>query len=427
MSLFQQEKNTKRDRSYWLTLPMLVPDINDPESRNDEVFIQRHERFLNLPRGFKEKLASVDISRKIQTIGQKYGFDLSRLANITRLIREYYFGEVRLEDFPREIEKRVGVSLLTAQEIARYIRAEIIDWDPWGEYIAKLPKLSIREIVAKHPKIADTEITSGYIELKTSEDLEDPTIKNWIHDYVLHLGQAGHSQMDRTQYLFHSENTNNLSSPDREKLGVILKSFDENTLLPIDEENGEIVFEEIENKVGIDLASVHAGQAQGLSLHEEQKPASQTPNDFIKPFPARNASQANAFSHSEADRPTVSQARAQTPPIAKISYQVTSSIPELQPRKNFTNPNSIPQPQKIANPEIDKFFNVSESPDIPPLKIHSIAEHNEPRFVPKTSPQPSPYKGEGVVRPQHRIIDPFERRFAEPRIDGNVVDLSAEE
>ena len=233
----------------WLVSPMLVPNRSDLLAESNEEFIKRHERFLGLAGGIKYKLAFPGTGEKIQTIGKKYGFELLRLANITRLIREYYFGEVRLENFSREIEKRMSVSLLTAQEIARYIKAEIIDWDPWAEYLAKLPKASAREIVAKYPKVADKEITGDFIELKDRpDDIFAPSIKNWLRDYTMNVGQANHSDIIRMNYLFHTENTKGLTSQERDKLGIILKSFDENIPLAVDTENQEIIFEYIEKK-----------------------------------------------------------------------------------------------------------------------------------------------------------------------------------
>ena len=411
------------------TTPMMVSLTQSPDEETREMMIQRHTKFLSLPEKVKDKLASVGISQKIQAIGQKYGFELLRLANITRLIREYYFGEVRFEDFAAEIEKRMGVSLLTAQEITRYIKSEIIDWDPWVEFLATLPKISIREIIANHPKIADMEITDGYLEIKNSPDLEDPTIKNWIHDYVLHLGQANRSQMDRTQYLFHSENGKNLSSPDREKLGIILKSFDENTPLPVDIENNEIIFDnEQRSKINspttvikdqgsmtnvsrpLNIANAHQAPAKQESFIKPYSPVQQPPRQIPRPTPTPiQAVPTQSFTRPNiADRP---QSLAQTPPTAKIQYRATTS-----------------------DPEINKYFNTPDSSEIPEIKIHSMTEYNEAKIAPlhniqstapPTSPQPSPYQGEGVARPQHRIIEPFPERFGEPRLDGNIVDLSA--
>lgn len=442
-------------QSVFTSIPMYVSGIQNPDEETDQQVIARQDRFLKLPKNIRFKLASFETGFKIQFIGQKYQFELLRLANITRLIREYYFGEVRFENFAAEIEKRMGVSLLTAQEITRYIKQEIIDWDPWAEYIAHLPKMSVRNIIQQYPKIADTEITSEYLELKNSPDLEDPTIKNWIHDYVLHLGQTNHSQMDRSQYLFHSENGKNLSSPDREKLGIILKSFDENMPLPVDEENGEIVFDE--------MISARGGSAFGGSNQRTVSNNSQpAPQPSFVPLSGATAGKQESFIKPY-------------PPISQPSRPIASPRPaspsiQTTPPQNFVKPNPIPQPQRqnppvpvfpVAPPEeavhpnfvsqpnrrvsseIDKYFNTPEARlrsdaggDIPSIKIHGITERNEAPAISPVPPRPniqrplSPRQTSAPLqpepRPKYQIIDPFPDRISEPRIDGNIVDLRKE-
>ncbi len=424
---------------------MSVFSTQEPDSETDNQTIASRDTFHELSESLKYKLASNGISQKIQAIGQKYRFELLRLANITRLIREYYFGEVRFENFPTEIEKRMSVSLLTAQEITRYIKSEIIDWDPWAEYIAKLPKLPIREIAQKFPKIADTEITAGYIELKGSDELSDPSIKNWIKDYVSHLGYDRHSQMDRTQYLFHSENGKSLSSQDREKLGIILKSFDENFPLPVDEENGEIVFDGMIEKNPPPAPPFSKGERpiqnfplsqRGIKGDFENAPTKQ--ESFIKPY-------------SPISRPTL--------PLRQTSSSIQATPPQPRPASPQPSPlhiggqaykgerdRPVPQFRPAANipdnfasqtgkEEINKYFNTHESPDIPAIKIHSITEHNEPKMAQQVPPKmniqrPVPTlpprqasSPQSETRPKYKIIDPFFSK-PEPRIDGNIVDLS---
>lgn len=423
-------------------IPQHVSITENPSDETSVQIIGRQEKFVRLEKKLRYKLASYDTGQKIKSIGQKYQFEIPRLANITRLIREYYFGEVRLEDFPREIEQRMGVNLLTAQEITRYIKQEIIDWDPWGQYLAKLPTMSVRSIIQQYPHIADMEITSGYVELRGSDDLSDPSIKNWIHDYVLHVGQGQHAHMEQTEYLFHSENAKNLSSPDREKLGIILKSFDENIPLPVDEESREIVFDSVisepthippraESRVGGQRPAINNSSASAL-------PKPQT-TPFIKPYAP--VQQRPEPQHIIKPNP-VPQPQRQSPPAP--------------PEENF-HPNLVSLPNRKANENIDKIFNTPESRlpetprdptsndaggEIPGIRVHSITERNVPPVRPQAPPQllaprpvapsqpmpprPNSTRGEqeSAPRPKYRIIDPFSAPMTEPRINGNIVDLS---
>jgi hypothetical protein len=371
LNFSNQVNNLKRLR---YTTPQDVSVTENPGSESHEQIILRQDKFLTMSKNVRYKLSSSETSQKIQAIGQKYGFELLRLANITRLIREYYFGEVRFEDFPTEIEKRVRVSLLTAQEITRYIKQEIIDWDPWAEYIAKLPKMTVREIIEKHPKIADTEITSGYVELGGSEDLSDPTIKNWIQDYVSHLGYAKHSQMQRTEYLFRSENGRGLSSQDREKLGIILKSFDENVPLPVDEENGEIVFDEIATTSP--QPSPYQREEVARTLPEKIQPSPQpslTDQRYVK-----DSGEARATAIKQ--QPTIKPIPTPTPIAEPIPAKPESFIKPYRPT-------IVPQKQTPAIPAPPETGFINPAP-----------QFQRPTLPPRqtSSPQPSPYQEEGV-------------------------------
>ncbi|MDD3487032.1 MAG: hypothetical protein PHF35_01475 [Candidatus Moranbacteria bacterium] len=350
-----------------------------------------------MEKNIRYRLASTETSQKIQAIGRKYGFELERLANITRLIREYYFGEVRFEDFPKEIESRMGVSLLTAQEITRYIQHEIIDWDPWGEYLASLPKLTAREIVERRPKLAGLEITGGYIESQNSDELEDPTIKNWIHDYVSRLGYARHTQMQRTEYLFRSANGVNLDSPDREKLSIIIRSFDENIPLPVDEENGEIIFDSEQRAGNKDQRSKINDQSVAQVPFREERGVSQIPaKPVFKPQP-QPAKPAFIPKPQPAPQKETAFVRSYSPPAPPPTPQVPSPAP--------------------ANFVTDLHPDFSAKSDEPPVRIKSITSRNGFR----------PSQPDNRNRPKHIIYDPIsDDGLPEPKLEGNVVDLRGE-
>jgi hypothetical protein len=281
-------------------------------------------------------------------------------------------------------------------------------------------------MIEKRPKLADIEITAGYIELKGSEDLEDPTIKNWVRDYVAHLGYERHSQMQRTQYLFHSENGRNLNSPDREKLGIILKSFDENVALPVDEENGEIVFDTVEQKSPSNSPFFKEGETTGsFPFAKGEKPIQNFPlsQRGIKRDFEKAAIEQESFVKPYAPEPRPRP----IPPIAQPEEFVQPNMVTQPSRKIIPPPNN--QTTRQPDNRLDKYFNIPESPDIPPIKIHSITEHNEPKPAPPIPPRPAlqhpgPPPAPAEPRPQHRIINPFEPRIVEPKIEGNIVDLS---
>ena len=106
-------------------------------------------------------------------------------------------------------------------------------------------------------------------------------------------------------------------------------------------------------------------------------------------------------------------------------------VPQFRPAANI--PDNFAS--QTGKEEINKYFNTHESPDIPAIKIHSITEHNEPKMAQQVPPKmniqrPVPTlpprqasSPQSETRPKYKIIDPFFSK-PEPRIDGNIVDLS---
>jgi len=104
-------------------------------------------------------------------------------------------------------------------------------------------QLAIADALLKYPEIAQQIVTSESIKLQFSPILMRPSIKNWISDFHGAMGAGKHSPIDRGNFLFHSENAKKLNAIDRQKLGMILKSLDEQTPLKIDEHGPAVVFE----------------------------------------------------------------------------------------------------------------------------------------------------------------------------------------
>lgn len=423
------------------TMPIYVSSTLNPDIETDEQILARQKKFSTLTKSIRWKLSYFETGDKIQTIGQKYRFELLRLANITRLIREYYFNEVRFKDFPKEIEKRTGVSLLTAQEITRYIKSEIIDWDPWAEYLEKLPKASAREILTKFPKVAEQKITDGYLEFKNQPgEIFDPTIRNWLQDYIQHLGQERHSNIQRMDFLFHTENTKNLSSTEREKLGIILKSFDENIPLPIDVENNEIVFDISEKPTVPQKSFPPGGVITERPVFKDQEASSKARPFFSSSISVNNkigVSQGQTLSNSSKSNFIQTQKSASknfTRPystFAKVSADKTitaAPTPKLIQKKT---PDTIQFINPYPKPETHKVEPLTEIAGTAPVKLKGFSEGIMKKSVPPASRLTENAANETksyTLRHPKNIIYPHygikREEKPEPRIDGNIVDLS---
>ena len=104
-------------------------------------------------------------------------------------------------------------------------------------------QLAISDALEKYPKINEQGITENQIKLQNSPEPARPSVRNWVKDFQDNLGSMKHSPIDRGNFLFHSENGKSLNAADRQKLAIVLKSLDEQTMLMIDPIAQQIVFD----------------------------------------------------------------------------------------------------------------------------------------------------------------------------------------
>lgn len=218
-----------------------------------------------------------------------YGLDENDLEYITYPMGLIFVGDVKLNDYPKmlvdymeietskafgiafEINKRIfnkfpdyykdSAALLeqwSRQKMAPLVSEEeaykkVLEIEPWlleqkredSTPTRQMEHLNISDALVKYPNLGEQKITVNQIKLKYFPTPARPSIKNWITDFRDNMGSGKHSSIDRGNYLFHSENGKRLSSSERKRLSVILKSLDEEALLPIDPKDQRVVFESI--------------------------------------------------------------------------------------------------------------------------------------------------------------------------------------
>jgi|GEM_PF-1556074 len=158
-------------------------------------------------------------------------------------------------------------------------------------------KLNIAEALAQYPEIGEQLITSNALRLKSFPHPVRPSIKNWLADYTFVLGFKNHTTFDRGNYLFRNENTKVLSQIDRQRLSQMLKSYDDNTLLAINKNSKQILFDQnfpIENqtiapnfpteKISDQKNDIQFSYAQKMPYEKIQS----TPNLPNPPIPQNN-------------------------------------------------------------------------------------------------------------------------------------------
>lgn len=235
-------------------IPQQVSVTKNSKEETAEQIIERQERFLKLSEDVKDKLASHKTGEKIFKIGQSFGFDLQKTASIARLVRSYYFGEVKKEDFYQVLMKETGVGEDDAKKIAEIVTRTIID-DKNLAVNKNLIEMKLEDALKRFPEIGEQIVSGVSLKGKGFSDMLRPTIKNWIKDYYQEMGTGKHDLMQRGDYLYHSKNTKGISEAERQKLMTIIKSLEDGELLKIDEQQKEIIFDAYKEPQKVDIKS----------------------------------------------------------------------------------------------------------------------------------------------------------------------------
>jgi hypothetical protein len=244
---FSQLSDEKKMRL--CTIPQHVFVTQNPDDETREQVILRQDRFIELPQEIKSKLSSPDTGKKIQEIGRSFYLELLQTASIARSVRNFYFGDVRTENFFEIYEKEMKVSSEVAKKIAQAVVQKIIQDDTIEkEYQAQFEEIVLKDALKKYEELGEQLVTSSHIKLKNFPEPVRPSIKNWLSDYNFNLGFESHDAMGRGTYLFQNENAKVLSGPDRQKLAHLFKAYDENIPVKVNITAKQIVFPDFENK-----------------------------------------------------------------------------------------------------------------------------------------------------------------------------------
>jgi hypothetical protein len=108
---------------------------------------------------------------------------------------------------------------------------------------ADLIKGEISELMSKYEEIKEQEI--GINNLDVEGEGLPPTIENWLYDYKMKLGTGVHSSLQRSGYAYNSLNAKKLERKEREKLSVVLDSYDNKKKIWYNKLFQEIDFEAI--------------------------------------------------------------------------------------------------------------------------------------------------------------------------------------
>lgn len=252
---------------------MLVSEFSGKEDPG-QIILDRWDAFDLLSETEQKRLLASDVSFVIKSISDQYGISNNGAETISRMVRNIFLKKMSVEKAIDYLLTQIaGMTDENSRNIvntifSKIVNAEMLKEGFYEQLQAKNTHITIETALNKYPNIEEQLISSAPLKLRISPEPMRPTVKNWISDYHEQMGPGKHGTFDRGNYLFHSENTKALSSIERQKVSTILKSLDENTLLAIDPEKQEVVFDqETEN------SEQRTASNYQKSINSKQRPA----------------------------------------------------------------------------------------------------------------------------------------------------------
>ncbi|MEI7750074.1 MAG: hypothetical protein WCJ25_03655 [Candidatus Moraniibacteriota bacterium] len=296
---------------------------------------------------------------------------------------------------------------------------------------ASREKLPLLSAIGKYPRLGEQQISTERLTLRNQPEPVRPSLANWIRVYRDELGVGHHDPMVRGKFLFDSENGKRLSSEERERLNLILRSIEENTSLDIDAEKLEIVFPSFAQTPPArpvapkPITPITSASTPPIS-HD-----SVAPQNIVSSRPVSFGT--TAFRSSSAPAPT--PAKAPTPPPAPMRKPVSftpappADLPVSSGTFSFSSSHSLPI-------ESEEGKQSGQKPKVESIAYirRALSTDADPASLPPgtTPPVPVPLFGDANAVPVPPVPDmnPFHihpvsvrDRSASDEDAGRVVDL----
>lgn len=237
--------------------PMLA---NLSGMRDNKIFFARWDKMKLLSDEEKAVLISEELAGNLKNIFQHHGLQQKESESCSFLVGSLYLKELDDEEFLSKIDellksvsndekknliKEIGEAISSVKKNSGNIKKRIYDKVDEDEELKSglMIHIPLVQALKQFPKIGEQLVTNSPLKIKVFPMPVRPSIKNWINNYHENLGMEKHGSIERGNFVFHSENAKQLSSQERQKLALILKSLEEETLLAIDTEKEEIDFE----------------------------------------------------------------------------------------------------------------------------------------------------------------------------------------
>lgn len=204
--------------------------------------------YKTLPPETRKKLVSSALPVRLRSLAGDFSVKGSDLVRMSGVIRELFFSRKTVAAAAEEIASFSGAD---KGKLGEFIEQNVLTVEPdpetvsaptEGPALAASEKLPLLAALSKYSRLSEQQISRDKIRIKSQPEPVRPSLVNWLRSYRDELGVGYHDPVLRAKFLFNSPNCKSLSSEERERLNLILRSVEDNVPLDIDVRKMEIVF-----------------------------------------------------------------------------------------------------------------------------------------------------------------------------------------
>ena len=302
---------------------------------------------------------------KIRLLADTFSVSDGNIVKVSAAVRELFFAKYSLDGCAAIIAE-----LVTEHRdwIVPFLKEEILTVQPDKEEVVSdaasaptVEHLALLPALGKYARLGEQQITRERIRVANQPELVRPSLTNWLKCYREELGIGYHDPMLRAKFLFQSVNGKALSSDDRERVNLLLRSMEENAPLDIDTAKMEIVFPSFDVKEGVapvatHPSSSHSSPSQTRELPSEREAGNANAGNAVIPHLMQDPGDSEIPRQATVAREATWQARNDNDSVVPVPA-APRPMPVAPAMQAAPAPFAVPKPIPVAAP-----FAVSSRP-----------------------------------------------------------------
>lgn len=229
---------------------------------------------------------SIDLRRDVESVVLRYPISVPSKQRVAILVGQVLESQLPLENLIDEVNNEIGDSKVAAQISAGLVQTvfrQFMDvypeaqplYDTWyhmggdmplteaevEKLVAKAesllsvenlkiastiapqnPKLPLQRAMTEYPMLGQQTISSEMVKLRSQIAPVRGTLYNWIKAYRDELGVRKHDTIERTNFLFTSENGKKLTSEEKDRMHHVIEALEDGVAVEVDAKRQAIVW-----------------------------------------------------------------------------------------------------------------------------------------------------------------------------------------